>query len=233
MSHIIYNSVNSEEFGLKIENYPEIPAANEEFESIDILGGDSLTVSKGFSNIEIPFNFVYKASNDDFYNRKAKIDAWLNSKINQELEYSFDKTRYYKVKKVSIGSTKTTSRIVRRFTVTFTIEGLKYLKEGKEQLDIISSTTLYNERANYKEHFPRLKIYGTSGTVNINNLSFTVKNIDEYIIIDSKMKFAYKEKMNKGRDMTGDWPVFFSGENTISWSGNITKIEVTPNWRCY
>jgi phage-related protein len=32
--------------------------------------------------------------------------------------------------------------------------------------------------------------------------------------------------------MTGDYPVFSIGKNTISWSGSITKIEVTPRWRC-
>jgi phage-related protein len=33
--------------------------------------------------------------------------------------------------------------------------------------------------------------------------------------------------------MTGEFPVFFSGQNNVSWTGAISKIEATPNWRCY
>lgn len=32
--------------------------------------------------------------------------------------------------------------------------------------------------------------------------------------------------------MKGQFPYLDIGENVISWSGNISKIEITPNWRC-
>lgn len=234
MTNIIYNNIDSRQLGLVIENYPTIPTANEDFDTFEIPGGESLSISKGFKDLEIPFDFVYQAENEEFYNKKTKIDSWLSQKVNQDLEYSRDKTRYYKAKKVSISATKTTSETVRRFTATFTIEALKYLKEGKIPIEfLLSGQKLYNERANYKESFPTLKIYGTDGTININDIAFTLNNIDQYVTIDSKMKLCYKDNVNKGRYMTGDYPVFFNGENNISWSGNITKIEITPNWRCY
>lgn len=33
--------------------------------------------------------------------------------------------------------------------------------------------------------------------------------------------------------MAGDYPVFYIGENMISWTGAVSKIEITPRWRCY
>ncbi|NYC04378.1 hypothetical protein [Clostridium beijerinckii] len=53
------------------------------------------------------------------------------------------------------------------------------------------------------------------------------------MIIDSEIKECYKDNINFGKNMTGDWPVFSIGQNTISWSGSVSKIEVTPYWRCY
>ncbi|QDY17535.1 phage tail protein [Clostridium botulinum] len=32
--------------------------------------------------------------------------------------------------------------------------------------------------------------------------------------------------------MYGEFPIFQVGENKISWTGNVSKIEITPRWRC-
>lgn len=31
--------------------------------------------------------------------------------------------------------------------------------------------------------------------------------------------------------MSGDFPVLLPGQNAISWTGNVTKVEIQPNWR--
>ena len=31
--------------------------------------------------------------------------------------------------------------------------------------------------------------------------------------------------------MSGDFPTLLPGQNAISWTGNVTKVEVQPNWR--
>ena len=31
--------------------------------------------------------------------------------------------------------------------------------------------------------------------------------------------------------MSGDFPLLVPGNNAISWSGDVTKIEIQPNWR--
>lgn len=32
-------------------------------------------------------------------------------------------------------------------------------------------------------------------------------------------------------NMTGDFPTLLPGQNAISWSGNVTRLEIQPNWR--
>ncbi len=84
------------------------------------------------------------------------------------------------------------------------------------------------------ESKPFFKIYGSGNiTVNINGNSFMVKNISNYVLVDSELKECYKDSTNMGKNMTGDYPILLVGENTISWSGTVTKIELTPRWRCF
>ncbi len=233
MSFIFYNNSSSEDLDIIIENIPAIPATNFLYETIEIEGGENLTKIKGFTDIEISFNFMYKANEEEYLMKKSRIDNWLLSGKSKELFYSVDENKTYKVKQVKISETNTSSRIVRRFTATFICTGLKYLTSGLKSKTININGTILNNFGTY-EAKPLLKIYGNGNiTININNSSFNANNVSGYVTIDSEIKECYKDNINFGRNMTGDYPVFFIGQNTISWTENITKIEVTPRWRCY
>ncbi|CAI3193080.1 phage tail domain-containing protein [Clostridium neonatale] len=232
-SYIFYNNINSNDLGLIIENIPEIPTSNYNYDTIEVDGGENLTIENGFSDIEFKIDFAYFAEPEEYLMKKQRIDRWLISNANKYLIYSLDEFSAYKVKKVAIDSTTTTSRSVRHFTVTFTCVGLKYLSSGLKPLVLTSSGIELNNFGTY-ESKPILKIYGSGNVaVNINGNSFTVKNISSYVVIDSELKECYKDSTNMGKNMTGDYPILSIGKNTISWIGNITKIELTPRWRCF
>lgn len=233
MSYIFYNNSSSENLDLITENTPTIPACNIIYETIPIDGGENLTKIKGFTDIDISFDFLYKADEDEYLMKKATIDNWLLSSTSQYLLYSIDETKKYKVKKVKISETKTTSKIVRRFTATFTCNGLKYMSSGLNIQPITSSGTILNNFGTY-EAKPLLKIYGSGNiSVFIGDKSFTINNVSSYVSVDSEIKECYKDNTNKGKDMVGEWPVFPIGSINITWSGNITKVEIIPRWRCY
>lgn len=232
-SYIFYNNQNSNDLELIIENTPEIPTANFTYDEIEIDGGENLTIKNGFTDIEFKINFAYFADPEEYLSKKQRIDSWLLSNINKYLIYSLDNFVAYRVKKIVIDNTTTTSRTVRHFTVTFTCTGLKYLTTGLNTLELTSSGTELNNFGNY-ESKPLLKIYGSGNiTININRNSFNIKNVSSYVIVDSELKECYKDSTNKGKDMTGEYPVLLIGKNTISWTGTVTKIELTPRWRCF
>ncbi len=237
MSNIIYNNLNSETLGLKIENIPLMPSTNAKYETVEIVGGEngSLNIFEGYSDNVIPFNFVFKTG-EEFYVKKARIIAWLNSKINTELMYSLNKSMYYIVKKVEISDFKTTSKIVRRFTAKFTVEPASYILEGKDMVTLSAPTILFDGIATYKSQ-PYLKIYGIGDiSISINNQSLILKSITDYIEVDSKLKNCYKTTngviTNYNNLMYSQFPVLEVGENNISWNGNVTKIEIIPRWCC-
>lgn len=232
-SYIFYNNINSNDLGLIIENTPEVPTSNFNYDEIEIDGGENLTLNNGFSDIELKIDFAYFAEPEEYLIKKQRIDNWLLGDVNKYLIYSLDDFSSYKVKKISIDNTTTTSRCLRHFTVTFTCAGLKYLSSGLKPIPLTSSGIELNNFGLH-ESKPLLKIYGSGNViVNINNNSFTVKNISNYVVIDSELKECYKDSANMGKNMTGDYPILSIGKNTISWTGTVTKIELTPRWRCF
>ena len=55
---------------------------------------------------------------------------------------------------------------------------------------------------------------------------------DLIVLIYTEMMEVYKDDENKNNSFTADdFPVFEVGENTISWTGNVERIEIQPNWR--
>lgn len=233
LSYIFYNNQKSLDLDLIIEKTPEIPSVNIEYETIEIDGGEALTKVKRFKDIPFKFDFAYFADPEEYLMKKSRIDNWLLNSIGKYLIYSLDEFTAYKVKQVSIDSTTTTSRIMRHFSVTFTCQGLKYMTSGLETKTITSSGITLNNFGSY-ESKPLLKIYGSGNiSVSIGSNTFAINNVSSYVNVDSEIKECYKDATNKGRDMTGDWPVLPIGSSLISWAGNITKVEITPRWRCY
>jgi phage-related protein len=233
MNYIFYNNMDSRDLDLIIENIPTIPASNIIYETIPVDGGENLTKIKGFEDINFSFDFWYKANEDEYLKKKSYIDNWILNSKSKYLVYSMDGSITYKVKQIKISETKTTSKIIRRFTATFTCSGLKYMTNGLKPVHITLSGSVFNNFGTY-EAKSLIKIYGSGNiTVNINDKSFTIKNISDYVLIDSEIKECYKDNVNMGRNMAGEYPVFSIGQNRISWTGTVSKIEITPRWRCY
>lgn len=106
---------------------------------------------------------------------------------------------------------------VTNFTLTVTLTSNNF-----------SSLKLYN-RGNV-EAKPKITIYG-SGTVelSLNGTAILSINIDDsYITIDSAEMNAYHDGTLKNRQVTGDYAnlILKTGENILSWNGNVSEINI-------
>ena len=82
------------------------------------------------------------------------------------------------------------------------------------------------------ESEPIITIFGTGNiTLYVNNQNISLKEITDKIVIDSEMKNAYRDTASLNNKMSGNFPILSLGENEISWTGNVTKLEIQPNWR--
>ena len=58
-----------------------------------------------------------------------------------------------------------------------------------------------------------------------------LENISGSIVIDSVLQEAYQGFTLMKDHMSGDFPVLKPGSNAISWTGTVSRLVVTPNWR--
>jgi phage-related protein len=116
------------------------------------------------------------------------------------------------------------------FQVGFEVNPFFYLDCGDEIIEITSETKLCNPGTVYSE--PHIKIIGSGNiTLTINDTVITLTGVSDYIELDSELKIAYKDTVNQGDKMEGEFPVIEVGDNVISFTGSVTKVEVTPKWR--
>jgi phage-related protein len=80
------------------------------------------------------------------------------------------------------------------------------------------------------DSMPVITVYGTGSVVlTINGIGITLNNIVDYVTVDSVLMDSYKDTVLKNTDMIGEFPVLKPGTNTISWTGNITKVDIQCN----
>lgn len=108
-------------------------------------------------------------------------------------------------------------RTVANFTLTVTFSNKNF------------SSLKLNNRGNIDAK-PKITIYG-SGTVEIslNGTAILSVNIDDnYITIDSAEMNAYHDGTLKNRQVTGDYAnlILKTGENILSWNGNVSEIKI-------
>ncbi len=79
---------------------------------------------------------------------------------------------------------------------------------------------------------PIITIFGRGNiTLNLNGKNVYLTGIMDKITLDSEMQNAYRGTTSMNNRMRGEFPVLSVGQNNITWSRNVTKLEIQPNWR--
>ena len=217
ITNIVFNNLNSsKDLGLAITDMANIPVANE---TIEMVNGYIIRTGE-YLPIELPITFRSK-------NLKNIIDHqdWLYNVKDNKLILSFMPNRYYIVKNVVVDNISRDFDKYNTISVTFTLEPFKYDIYDKTMILTKSEKIYYMGNAKGK---PKLKIYGSGNIeLTINSETIQIKNIDEYVELDSKFLLCLnKNQQSKSRDMSGGFPILTKGINNISWTGNVTKIEL-------
>lgn len=223
---VIIDGVKGINHDLYIINRVDIPITKRNVSYIDIPGRDGyLTKENGLSDksFSINFNFVERSN---MPKKIRGITPWL---LNAEkIMFTDDLEVYYKVKAIEFGDIARELAVFGSFTAYVTIEPFAYMHENI--ININSASTLLN-LGTYESN-PYLKVY-YSGEVKlkINDKSIKLKEVDNYIEIDSEIEECFKGDDPLNNKMEGKFPIFNLGVNKISWEGNVSKIEINPRWR--
>lgn len=222
----IWKDKSSDSMDVVVLKMPVISRATEDYDKEPVPGSDeTLTIKNGLVPVTKPVTGHYCGSDINGFME------WLSGKGNLILGNQED--RYYEAEildKVEI--TELVPSQLYKFSCEFFCQPLGY-HLGSNCIEITSTATVYNP-GNYKSS-PYMKITGAGNiTLTINGRNTVFKGVTDFIEVDSKLKNAYRT-VNGGKSdannlMYSPFPYLDSGENAISWTGTVSKVEILPRW---
>ena len=225
--YFTWNGIRSTAYGVYVSEQPPIMIPNERIEFEDIAGkAGSVAITEGEK--------VY-------HDIKLPVVCWANSAAEVrrfvqhirgagKIEFPNIPEGYYKGRleqAVEIKRWKKTD--VREFSMTFRCEPYIYIHGNH---DITLRTPGYVRNHFNEDALPIFNISGRGDlALSVNGRLITLSNIAGSITLNSAIEEAYNGTVSLNTQVSGEFPRLAPGENAISWTGNISSIVITPNWR--
>lgn len=221
--YFYFNNISSTDY-ISIETLPTIVRAAKDITKLEVEGRD------GFLTQDLG---SYKSTIKNVECRIRNLDDieficnWLTG--SGEAIFSNEPDKVYKVSIINQIEFTKIVREFKKFIIIFDCQPYKYsLNNSIVTLKAVG--TIYNGGSTISK--PVIKLYGTGAiTLTVNGINVILTNIVDYVTIDSDLVDCYKDTQLMNNNMLGEFPIFNVGNNFISWVGNVTKLEITPNWR--
>lgn len=216
------------DFGIIIKKRPPVVLPERRIEHIEVLGRHgTLTIDdETYKQFQLQIECAFVNSN--YMNKAHDIKKWLMGGYDK-LIFSDESDKYYIAQVANKVDIVKTINAFREFIIIFDCQPFAYAVDNNV-IALTAPGSIFNPGTVDSE--PIITVYGSGDiTLTINGENIYLYNVTDYITIDSVLMDAYKDTVLKNNDMLGEFPELTPGENSISWIGNVTKIEITPNWR--
>lgn len=223
-NYVMFNENDSRDFSL-VEEVPLPNKAEPKINFIEIEGRHGyLTFDTGkYAPIDYSLEFIV--------NGRDKVQH-LRSVFrgSGKLHLSCLPQKYYKAYVCNVTTFERQVRNVYKCIVEFKLQPFIY----ELQNNIVTfngAGTIYNPTNVTAQ--PIIKVNGSgTGILSINNKDFRIESINGTVILDYELKEAYgTDGSNRNNTVLGEYDELLVGQNTISWNGGITSIQITPNFR--
>lgn len=223
---VLFDGVSIKTIGLSLTERPEIPTAEQEVEYIEVEGRDSSLVRKlDFKDVTQPFTFSF-LDKTNVRQKVREIRAWLSDK--ERLSFSDDPGIFLLIKHIVIDSTINDINVYGLMTINITFDPFEYI-----DVDLITMTaadSLNNPGTYFAD--PVITVYGTGNlSITVNGQRTELKSVSGHITLDCDLQETHKNGSSLNSFMVGKFPRFEVGQNTISWTGTVTQVEIEPRWR--
>ncbi len=227
--YFIFNGKNSLDMGVIVTSMPDVQKAKKRVEQVEVGGRN------GVLHIDDGTYENYSLSVECAITQRKNIDAicaWLDGV--GEIIFSTELDKKYRVRvdnQISIGKML---QYFQKFTVTFDTFPFKYsVNQSDDFLTLTEANILRNRGTVYAE--PIITVYGNGDvTLSVNGNAYTILGLRAKATLDCEcMEILTESSVEYLPPAEADFlfPVFDVGENSISWSGNVEKVEIQPNWR--
>ena len=229
--YIIYNGVDSREYGVGVFFYDIDQSPEHVYERISVPGrnGDLTIDQNKYTNIQRIYDIVAYGDNYKWLN---EFTGRLISNVGYfRLEDSFSSDEYYMASingPLEIFTDR--ARTMSKFRLEFDRDPRKFLKAGETELYADESQYITNPTSFTAKPF--IRVYGT-GTLGIGATNITISYANEYTDIDCEMQDCYKGLTNCNNYVSfsnNEFPVLIAGDNYINLGNGITKAIIKPNW---
>lgn len=235
MNYFIYNGIKSSDLGVYIQNKNifSSPKYDASFVSIPGRNGDLIASNGRYPNTSISYTcFIVAKSIEELSDKVTTVKNWLYKEPDRyhDLIDSYDVN--FKRKAVFNSKLDISDEVnkIGTFTVVFSCKPQRYLVSTLEKETYTEEFVVNNPYSlNAK---PYLKIYG-SGDITLTissegtNKIWIIKNVEEFIECDSELMNFYKgTELQNGKVTGDDFPELFTGDNSIAWKGDVTKVEI-------
>ncbi|ERI90997.1 phage tail component protein [Clostridiales bacterium oral taxon 876 str. F0540] len=212
------------DYGIVVNERPPFVKAEKQTEEIPVLGRDgSLTVDyESYKNINLPMKCTL-LDNKNIDNVKAWLDGY------GDLIFSWIPNKKYIGKMVQQIDIEASLEKEGEFPLNWRCQPFLYLLDNSI-ITLTQPSSIFNQGTYTSQ--PIFTIYGQGNiTLTVNSKSIYLTDVQDYIIVDGVSGDCKEVKLCNSK-INGKPPAFMLGENIITWQGNVTKIDIQPNWRC-
>lgn len=226
-NYMIINGVHSQTFpNLLIEELPSLQLPEKKVEIIEVEGRSGALTITDDSYLNLKKSCTCKlitSKNVD------EIAMWLAD--CQSIVFSNKPDRFYKARYTGQIDFERHIFQNRAFTCVFDCEPFGYLVSNAK---VTTSSNNFNFRGS-GTHWsePIITVYG-SGNINlrVNGQQITLKDVSGHITVNTQKKRTYKDFTLLNNKKIGGFPTLKHTDNSVSWDGTVSRVEIIPNWRC-
>ena len=227
--YFLWNGVDCRQYGIHVSEQPPITFPAERSTQTNVPGRPgSLTTLEGedvYDDLLLTAS-CFITSLDRIY----EISRWL--KGSGTVTFANRTGGYYKAR---IANQIPFEKVLRgnphcSFAVNFRCFPFFYANDAADITVTVSGTVITNPGSVYSE--PILTVTGSGDiTLMVGTTIVGLTDISEGIVIDSVLQEAYLGNTLMNDHMSGEFPVLRPGMNAISWTGEVARVVVRPNWR--
>ena len=230
---ISFAGKSSDTLGVVVERYPVRVVPERALTQTDIAGRNGALVQYdgNWRNYSQEYEVYISAEKTGLVRSARAVAEWLSAPVGyQRLEDSYEPDVY---RMAFYEGGQDIESILNRFgrvTISFNCKPQRFLKSGEVAKTFTGAGTLTN--VTKMDALPVITVYGSgAGSVTVNDITVTISEIDGYMVLDCELMDAYKGAVNKNPYISAaEFPVLTAGNNSISFAGGVTSLEIVPRW---
>ena len=227
---IWFDNISSDSVKVIVERYPERTIPNRKTDVVSVPGrnGDIIFQQDAYENYEQKYEIYISAKKAGLNNIVPAVVEWLLKDGYRRLEDSYEPEVYRMAYYSGGAEIKNYLNEYGRTTIRFKCMPQRWLKSGEYPIAMQKGGKLHNPTAFAAK--PLIKVIGSgNGLLTVGDSEIALTGIDGYLMIDSEMMHCYKEDQNCNSKMSGTFPKL-GRETTVTWSGGINSVIITPRW---